>query len=74
MLISNSRIDSIPEPSTYTLLFFGAVGMLIAYSRGKGTKESQGKTVLKKRPLDVPVHDPPKCLRRKRIRVAQCWM
>ena len=74
MLISNSRIDSIPEPSTYALLFLGAVGMLIAYRKGKGTKDSQVKTVLEKRPLDVPVPDPPQRLRRKRIRVAQCWM
>ena len=72
MYISNSRIDSVPEPSTYALLLLGAVGMVIIYRRSRVARTSSGDEQEEKDPIDAP--SPPIRLRRKRIRVVQCWM
>lgn len=72
MYISNSRIDSVPEPSTYALLLLGAVGMVIIYRRSRVARTSSGDEQEEKEPIDVP--SPPIRLKRKRRRVLQCWM
>jgi hypothetical protein len=73
ILINNSKVDAIPEPSTYALLGIGLIGVFILHRRSrKAQTQSDDETIGDAKDV-IKVPSPAEPKRRKTV-LRHCWM
>jgi hypothetical protein len=71
ILITNSRLDSIPEPSTYALLGLGLLGILVLHHH---RRQSHAPDNRNGKAGNIAPRSRPVLLRKRVFRTRQCWM
>jgi|GEM_PF-3980789 len=73
ILITNSKVDAIPEPSTYALLGIGLIGAFLLHRRSKKAQtQSDDETIEDAK--DVIMVPSPSALKRRKTVLRHCWM
>ena len=73
ILITNSKVDAIPEPSTYALLGIGLIGAFFLHRRSrKAQTENDLETIEDAK--DVIMAPSPAALKRRKTVLRHCWM
>lgn len=73
ILITNSKVDAIPEPSTYALLGIGLIGAFLLHRRGRRAQTQSNEETIEdaKEVIEAPS---PAVLKRKKRVLRHCWM
>ena len=73
ILINNSTVDAIPEPSTYALLGIGLIGAFLLHRRSRKA-QTQSDDEMIEDAKDVIMVPSPVALKRRKTVLRHCWM
>lgn len=73
ILITNSKVDAIPEPSTYALLGIGLIGAFLLHRRSRKA-QTQSEDEMIEGTKDVIMVPSPEALKRRKTVIRHCWM
>jgi len=73
ILITDSKVDAIPEPTTYALLGIGLIGAFLLHRRSKKA-QAQSDVEMIEDDKDVIIVPSPALLKRRKTVLRHCWM